>query len=80
MNRTRDWRRQQRARIRRKRAHYDTVRWAHELGDGRQIDIATEHPACMCYQCQYLQDRRYHGASAQERRAILQANESYMAA
>lgn len=51
MTRTRDWRRHQRMRIRRRRAHYDTVRWAYALGDGRRIDIATEHPACTCRQC-----------------------------
>lgn len=51
MARTRDWRRQQRTRIRRRRAHYDTVRWAYEIGDARRIDIATEHPACNCWQC-----------------------------
>jgi len=38
-------------RIRRKRAHYGTVRWAHKVGDPRLIDISTEHPACDCYQC-----------------------------
>ena len=63
MTRTRDWRRHQRMRIRRRRAHYFTVRWAYALGEGRRIDIATEHPACMCHQCRNkrrpsLQDRK----------------------
>ena len=60
-------RRHQKARIRRRRAHYDTVRWAHEAGDGRRIDIATEHPACECWQCR---NRRHWGwPSLPERRA-----------
>lgn len=53
MTRTRDWRRHQRERIRRRRAHYFTVRWAHELGDPRLIDIVSEHPQiCSCDFCQ----------------------------
>lgn len=52
MTRTRAWRRWQRERIRRRRAHYFSVRWAHELGDGRLIDMATEHPQkCSCDLC-----------------------------
>lgn len=53
MTRTRDWRRYQRMRIRRRRAHYFTVRWAHELDEPRLIDIASEHPQiCSCDFCQ----------------------------
>ena len=66
MTRTRDWRRHQRERIRRRRAHYFTVRWAHELGDGRRIDIATEHPACACTWCRIL---KHMEPSPQERKA-----------
>lgn len=66
MTRTRDWRRHQRERIRRRRTHYNTVRWAHELGDGRRIDIATEHPACTCHQC-----RNRRGPSLQDRKAAV---------
>lgn len=66
MNRTRAWRRHQRERIRRRRTHYNTVRWAHELGDGRRIDIATEHPACTCHQC-----RNRRGPSLQDRKAAV---------
>ena len=52
MNRTRDWRRHQRARIRQRRKHYASVGWAWRLGDGRRIDIATEHPRiCSCLYC-----------------------------
>ena len=75
MNRTRDWRRQQRTRIRRKRKHYDTVRWAWDIDDARMIAIKSEHPACSCYMCRWY-TRRYSGPTLQERRAILQANES----
>ena len=49
MNRTRDWRRAQRERIRRKRCRFDTVRWAWEIGDARRIAIQSEHPACTCW-------------------------------
>ena len=69
MNRTRDWRRAQRERIRRRRRNFDTVRWAWDAGNSRMVAIMTEHPACQCRQCQYLQRRRYFGPSFQERRA-----------
>ena len=54
MTRTRAWRRWQRERIRRRRRHYDTVQWAWELGDPRQIGILSETPRpCSCLGCQH---------------------------
>ena len=44
MKRTRDWRRFQRERIRNRRRHYATVRWAWEMGDLRHVGILSETP------------------------------------
>ena len=52
MNRTRDWRRHQRERIRNRRRHYHTVAWAWDEGDLRRVGILSETPRpCSCEFC-----------------------------